>query len=83
MTDSETIQLREKLDNLMTAIDNVDDFVFNNVDNEDVNNVKDSWSSVWNFLDKLSRQNFKDVAELKQYAKENAEWTLHQEYYLY
>lgn len=73
MTDSETIQLREKLDNLMTAIDNVDDFVFNNVDNEDVNNVKDSWSSVWNFLDKLSRQNFKDVAELKQYAKENAE----------
>lgn len=73
MTDSETIQLREKLDNLMTAIDNVDDFVFNNVDNEDVNNVKDSWSSVWNFLDKLSRQNFKDVKELKQYAKENAE----------
>ena len=73
MTDSETIQLREKLDNLMTAIDNVDDFVFNYVDNEDVNNVKDSWSSVWNFLDKLSRQNFKDVAELKQYAKENAE----------
>ena len=73
MTDSETIQLREKLDNLMTAIDNVDDFVYNNVDNEDVNNVKDSWSSVWNFLDKLSRQNFKDVAELKQYAKENAE----------
>lgn len=73
MTDSETIQLREKLDNLMTAIDNVDDFVFNNVDNEDVNNVKDSWSSVWNFLDKLSRKNFKDVAELKQYAKENAE----------
>ena len=57
----------------MTAIDNVDDFVFNSVDNEDVNNVKDSWSSVWNFLDKLSRQNFKDVAELKQYAKENAE----------
>ena len=41
MTDSETIQLREKLDNLMTAIDNVDDFVYNNVDNEDVNNVKD------------------------------------------
>ena len=73
MTDSETIQLREKLDNLMTAIDNVDDFVYNNVDNEDVNNVKDSWSSVWNFLDKLSRKNFKDVAELKQYAKENAE----------
>ena len=73
MTDSETIQLREKLDNLMTAIDNVDDFVFNNVDNEDVNNVKDSWSSVWNFLDKLSRKNFKDVKELKQYAKENAE----------
>ena len=73
MTDSETIQLREKLDNLMTAIDNVDDFVYNNVDNEDVNNVKDSWSSVWNFLDKLSRQNFKDVKELKQYAKENAE----------
>ena len=73
MTDSETIQLREKLDNLMTAIDNVDDFVFNNVDNEDVNNVKDSWSSVWNFLDKLSRKNFKDVEELKQYAKENAE----------
>ena len=73
MTDSETIQLREKLDNLMTAIDNVDDFVFNNVDNEDVNNVKDSWSSVWNFLDKLSRKNFKDVAELRQYAKENAE----------
>ena len=73
MTDSETIQLREKLDNLMTAIDNVDDFVFNNVDNEDVNNVKDSWSSVWNFLDKLSRQNFKDVEELKQFAKENAE----------
>tara|TARA_Y100000994_G_C15478007_1_gene354037 strand:+ start:299 stop:520 length:222 start_codon:yes stop_codon:yes gene_type:complete len=73
MTDSETIQLREKLDNLMTAIDNVDDFVFNNVDNEDVNNVKDSWSSVWNFLDKLSRQNFKDVADLKQFAKENAE----------
>ena len=73
MTDSETIQLREKLDNLMTAIDNVDDFVFNSVDNEDVNNVKDSWSSVWNFLDKLSRKNFKDVAELKQYAKENAE----------
>ena len=68
MTDSETIQLREKLDNLMTAIDNVDDFVFNNVDNEDVNNVKDSWSSVWNFLDKLSRKNFKDVAELKQSA---------------
>ena len=62
MTDSETIQLREKLDNLMTAIDNVDDFVFNNVDNEDVNNVKDSWSSFWNFLDKLSRKNFKDVA---------------------
>ena len=73
MTDSETIQLREKLDNSMTAIDNVDDFVFNNVDNEDVNNVKDSWSSVWNFLDKLSRQNFKDVADLKQFAKENAE----------
>ena len=73
MTDSETIQLREKLDNLMTAIDNVDDFVFNNVDNEDVNNVKDSWSSIWNFLDKLSRKNFKDVKELKQYAKENAE----------
>ena len=73
MTDSETIQLRENLDNLMTAIDNVDDFVYNNVDNEDVNNVKDSWSSVWNFLDKLSRQNFKDVKELKQYAKENAE----------
>ena len=73
MTDSETIQLREKLDNLMTAIDNVDDFVFNNVDNEDVNNVKDSWASVWNFLDKLSRKNFKDVAELKQYATENAE----------
>ena len=73
MTDSETIKLREKLDNLMTAIDNVDDFVFNNVDNEDVNNVKDSWSSVWNFLDKLSRQNFKDVADLKQFAKENAE----------
>ena len=73
MTDSETIQLREKVDNLMTGIDNVDDFGFNNVDNEDVNNVKDSWSSVWNFLDKLSRQNFKDVAELKQYAKENAE----------
>ena len=73
MTDSETIQLREKLDNLMTPKDNVDDFVFNNVDNEDVNNVKDSWSSVWNFLDKLSRKNFKDVAELKQYAKENAE----------
>ena len=73
MTDSETIQLREKLDNLMTAIDNVDDFVFNNVDNQDVNNVKDSWSSVWNFLDKLSRKNFKDVADLKQYAKENAE----------
>ena len=73
MTDSETIQLREKVDNLMTAIDNVDDFVFNNVDNEDVNNVKDSWSSVWNFLDKLIRKNFKDVAELKQYAKENAE----------
>ena len=73
MTDSETIKLREKLDDLMTAIDNVDDFVYNNVDNEDVNNVKDSWSSVWNFLDKLSRQNFKDVKELKQYAKENAE----------
>ena len=73
MTDSETIQLREKLDNLMTAIDNVDDFVFNNVDNEDVNNVKDSWSSVWNFLDKLSRKNFEDVEQLKQYAKENAE----------
>ena len=73
MADSETIQLREKLDDLMTAIDNVDDFVYNNVDNEDVNNVKDSWSSVWNFLDKLSRKNFKDVAELQQYAKENAE----------
>ena len=73
MTDSETIQLREKLDNLMTAIDNVDDFVFNNVDNEDVNNVKDSWSSIWNFLDKLSRKNFKEIEELKQYAKENAE----------
>tara|TARA_Y100001937_G_scaffold20832_1_gene29150 strand:+ start:574 stop:795 length:222 start_codon:yes stop_codon:yes gene_type:complete len=73
MTDSETIQLREKLDNLMTAIDNVDDFVYNNVDNEDVNNVKDSWSSVWNFLDKLSRKNFEDVEQLKQYAKENAE----------
>ena len=73
MTDSETIQLREKLDNLMTAIDNVDDFVYNNVDNEDVNNVKDSWSSIWNFLDKLSRKNFKEVEELKQYAKENAE----------
>ena len=73
MTDSETIQLREKLDDLMTAIDNVDEFVYNNVDNEDVNNVKDSWSSVWNFLDKLSRKNFKDVAELQQYAKENAE----------
>lgn len=73
MTDSETIKLREKLDDLMTAIDNVDDFVYNNVDNEDINNVKDSWSSVWNFLDKLSRNNFKDVAELRQYAKENAE----------
>ena len=73
MADSETIQLREKLDDLMTAIDNVDDFVYNNVNNEDVNNVKDSWSSVWNFLDKLSRKNFKDVAELQQYAKENAE----------
>ena len=73
MTDSETIQLREKLDNLMTAIDNVDDFVYNNVDNEDVNNVKDSWSSIWNFLDKLSRKNFKEVEDLKQYAKENAE----------
>lgn len=73
MTDSETIKLREKLDDLMTAIDNVDDFVYNNVDNEDINNVKDSWSSVWNFLDKLSRKNFKDVAELRQYAKENAE----------
>ena len=73
MTDSETIKLREKLDDLMTAIDNIDDFVYNNVDNEDINNVKDSWSSVWNFLDKLSRNNFKDVAELRQYAKENAE----------
>ena len=73
MTDSETIQLREKLDNLMTAIDNVDDFVYNNVDNEDDNNVKDSWSSVWNILDKLSRKNFEDVEQLKQYAKENAE----------
>ena len=73
MTDSETIQLREKLDDLMTAIDNVDEFVYNNVDNEDVNNVKDSWSSVWNFLDKLSRKNFKDVEELKEFARANAE----------
>ena len=74
MTDSETIQLREKLDNLMTAIDNVDDFIYKYGGvNADVLNVKDSWSSIWNFLDKLSRKNFKDVKELKQYAKENAE----------
>ena len=41
MTDSETIQLREKLDNLMTAIDNVDDFIYKYGGvNADVMNVK-------------------------------------------
>jgi hypothetical protein len=70
MTNSEVLKMREKLDNLTDAIDNIDNFVFLKT-NED--NVKDSWSSVWNFLNKLSKNNFTDVEQINKFAKENAE----------
>ena len=70
MTNSEVLKMRENLDNLTDAIDNIDNFVFLKT-NED--NVKDSWSSVWNFLNKLSKNNFTDVEQINKFAKENAE----------
>ena len=66
MTNSEVLKMREKLDNLTDAIDNIDNFVFLKT-NED--NVKDSWSSVWNFLNKLSKNNFTDVEQINKFAK--------------